>query len=155
AKPGLAVGILRVFHKPPCRFAGRGYISSVTQHSFRILEREKMMRRALLLCILAAGMVFSLARAESVRADVKLPAVIGSHIGRQRDQPLPIWGWADPGEEVTVQFDGQQQTAKSDELGLWRVTLRPVKADGKAHRMTIKGKNTIELEDILIGEVWL
>jgi sialate O-acetylesterase len=97
----------------------------------------------------------SLAASTPVRADVKLPAVISNHMVLQRDQPLAIWGWADPGEEITVQFERQQQTTKANDQGTWRVTLRPVKADGKAHKMTIKGKNTIDLDDILIGEVWL
>ena len=73
----------------------------------------------------------------------------------QRDRPLPIWGWADPGEEVTVKLDEATATAKADAQGNWKVVLPAVKADGKAHRMTVSGKNKIELDDILIGEVWI
>jgi sialate O-acetylesterase len=102
-------------------------------------------------CIAALGLSF----AATARADVKLPAVIDSHMVLQRDRPLPIWGWADPGEEVTVMLDAQKASAKADEKGHWKVTLKPVQADGKAHTMTIAGKNTIVLEDLLIGEVWL
>ena len=89
------------------------------------------------------------------RADVKLPKVIGSHMVLQRDRPLPIWGWADPGEEVTVKLDEATATAKADAQGDWKVVLPAVKADGKAHRMTVSGKNKIELDDILIGDVWI
>jgi sialate O-acetylesterase len=89
------------------------------------------------------------------RADVKLPAVLGSHMVLQRDKPLPIWGTDDPGEEVTVEFAGQTKNARADDKGHWKVTLEPVKADTKAHELTVKGKNTIKLEDILIGEVWV
>ena len=90
-----------------------------------------------------------------LRADVQLPKVIDSHMVLQRDVPLPIWGWAEAGEEVTVKLDENQATAKTDDKGNWKVTLKPMKADGKAHQMTVSGKNKIVLEDILIGEVWV
>jgi sialate O-acetylesterase len=89
------------------------------------------------------------------RADVKLPKVIGKHMVLQRDRPLPIWGWADPGEEVTVKLDEATATAKADAQGNWKVVLPAVQADGKPHRMAINGNNKIELDDILIGEVWI
>ena len=89
------------------------------------------------------------------RADVTLPKVIGSHMVLQRDRPLPIWGWAAPGEKVTVKLDEATAAAKADAQGNWKVVLPAVKADGKAHSMTISGKNKIELDDILIGDVWL
>jgi len=90
-----------------------------------------------------------------VQADVTLPKVIGSHMVLQRDRPLPIWGWAAPDEEVTVKLDEAIATAKADGKGNWKVVLPAVKADGKAHSMTISGKNKIELDDILIGDVWV
>ncbi len=90
-----------------------------------------------------------------VRADVTLPKVIGSHMVLQRDRPLPIWGWADPGETLTVRLDNTTHITTADLQGRWKVVLPAVKADGKAHAMTIQGKNKIELEDILIGEVWI
>ncbi|MFO0876377.1 MAG: sialate O-acetylesterase [Gemmataceae bacterium] len=91
----------------------------------------------------------------AVRADVQLPSVLASHMVLQRDKPLPIWGKASPGEEISVSFNGQKATTKADDKGDWKVVLKPVKADGKAHKMTIAGQNSIELEDILIGEVWV
>lgn len=103
------------------------------------------------ICFVALGMSF----VAPARADVKLPAVIDSHMVLQRERPLPIWGWADPGEEVTVTLDSQSASAKADDKGRWKVTLKAVKADGKPHTMTIAGKNKIVLEDLLIGEVWL
>jgi sialate O-acetylesterase len=93
--------------------------------------------------------------APQVRADVKLSKVIDSHMVLQRDRPLPIWGSADPGEEVTVRLDDAAAAAKADAQGDWKVVLPAAKADGKAHRLSVSGKNKIELEDILIGDVWL
>ncbi len=88
-------------------------------------------------------------------AAVTLPKVIGSHMVLQRDRPLPIWGWADPDEEVVVKLDEATLSTKADAQGNWKVVLPAVTADGKVHHMTVSGKNKIELEDILIGDVWL
>ncbi len=92
---------------------------------------------------------------DRVHADVKLPAVIDSHMVLQRDMPLPIWGWADAGEEVTVTLGAQSLTTNADDQGKWRVTLNAKSADGKSYSLTVKGKNTVKLEDILIGDVWV
>src|SRR5947209_19560843 len=92
--------------------------------------------------------------APASRADVKLPSVIGSHMVLQRDKPLPIWGWADPGEEVTVTLGTTSAKARADDGGNWKLTLPARKADGKAHRLTVRGKDKVELDDVLVGEVW-
>ncbi|NOS69678.1 MAG: DUF1080 domain-containing protein [Verrucomicrobia bacterium] len=88
-------------------------------------------------------------------ADVKLPAVIGSHMVLQRAQPCPIWGWADPGEQVTVEFGSQKISVQAGADGTWRVNLRAMKANSKPQIMTVTGKNKIVVEDVLVGEVWL
>lgn len=67
---------------------------------------------------------------------------------------MPVWGWAEPGEEVGVSVAGQTRTAMADDKGNWRVMLDPLKA-GTAATMTVKGKNTITIKDVLVGEVWL
>jgi sialate O-acetylesterase len=104
-------------------------------------------------CLVLLGAILT----PGARADVKLPSVLGSHMVLQRDKPLPIWGWADPGEEVTVQIDQEPSSPvkKADEKGAWKMSLPAMKADGKSHKLVIKGKNKIELEDVLIGEVWI
>jgi len=73
----------------------------------------------------------------------------------QRDMPIPFWGWADPGEKITVQLDDHARAPVADARGAWKIFLPALKADGKGHCVKIVGKNTIELEDILLGEVWL
>jgi sialate O-acetylesterase len=88
-------------------------------------------------------------------ANVKLPAVLGSHMVMQRNVPLPIWGTAAAGEKVTVDLDGNKASTVADAKGNWKVTLKPMKADGKPKKLTVTGKNTVTLEDILIGEVWI
>ena len=113
------------------------------------------MKRLLLPCLVAVGLSLFPAFSPRARADVKLPSVIGSHMVLQRDKPLPIWGTADADEEVAVTFAGQSHSVKADAKGNWKVMLSAVKADGKAHALTISGKNKIELTDVLIGEVWV
>ncbi len=87
-------------------------------------------------------------------ADIKTPAIFGSHMVLERDMKDPVWGWADPGEEVTVAIAGQTKTATAGADGSWRVVLDPMPAGGP-HEMTIKGKNTLTFGDVLIGEVWI
>lgn len=88
------------------------------------------------------------------RADVRLPKVFASHMVLQRDMPLPVWGWANPNETVTVQIGQQKVTADANADGEWKATLQPLKAGGPL-TLTVSGSSTITLEDVLIGEVWL
>ncbi len=90
----------------------------------------------------------------NIWAEVKLPKVIGSNMVLQRDQEVKIWGWATAGEKVTVSFNGQKVSAKTDKAGKWMVILYPMKAGGP-FEMIIKGKNTIILSNILLGDVWI
>jgi len=112
------------------------------------------MKKCALWSVVVSLLVVS-SSAGPARADVKLPTVIGSQMVLQRERPLPIWGWADPGEEITVMLGETKASAKADARGNWKVVLPAIKADGKARRMTVRGKNKIELRDILIGDVWL
>jgi sialate O-acetylesterase len=89
-----------------------------------------------------------------VLADVRLPKLVGDNMVLQQNTRLPLWGWAAPGEKVTVSFQGQKLSAKAGKDGKWTVTLSPVPAGGP-YQMTIQGKNTIQIKDILVGEVWL
>ena len=88
-------------------------------------------------------------------ADVTLPKIFGSNMVLQQGQPIRIWGWAAPGEDVAVDFNGNTAKAKADDQGNWRAELPAPKVDGKEHTLTVSGKNKIELDNILIGEVWL
>jgi sialate O-acetylesterase len=97
--------------------------------------------------------IFSLASHAS--ADVTLPKVIASNMVLQQGKPINIWGWADVDESVEVRIDGVTATAVADEAGNWRVKLPAMKADGKVHELTVRGKNELALTNILIGEVWL
>jgi sialate O-acetylesterase len=101
--------------------------------------------------VLALG---GLIAAPAAKAEVRLPAIFGSHMMLQQEKPVAVWGWAEAGETVTVEVNHQKQTTQATAKGEWRVTLPPMKAGGPVV-MTITGKNTLALDDVLIGEVWL
>ena len=101
-----------------------------------------------------AILLAALAVCPALRADVKLPPVFSDHMVLQRDMAVPVWGMAAPEEEVTVSIAGQTKTTKADAKGLWRVKLDPLKV-GPALTLTVKGKNTLTLKDVLVGEVWV
>jgi len=86
-------------------------------------------------------------------AEVKLPKVLSDHVVLQRNAPIHIWGWADPGEQVTVSLLSAKQSAVADDLGKWSVYLAPQPAGGP-YTITIQGNNTITISDVLIGDVW-
>jgi sialate O-acetylesterase len=105
--------------------------------------------------LLVASLFITTIGAVPAAADVKLPAVLGSHMVLQRDVPLPIWGTAGPGEKVVVDLGGNKASTEADAKGRWKVTLKPMKANNKPTHLTVSGKNTLTLTDILIGEVWI
>lgn len=92
----------------------------------------------------------------AVDADPRLPAVIGDHMVLQRDQPVPMWGWADPGEAITVRIEGTKikGRVRAGTDGRWRVTLPPLAAGGP-FQMAVHGKTSLRVDDVLVGEVWL
>ncbi|QMU27271.1 sialate O-acetylesterase [Adhaeribacter radiodurans] len=99
--------------------------------------------------------VFALATSiATIRADVRLPKLVSDNMVLQRDMKLPVWGWADTGEKVTVQFKGKSYSAQPNPEGKWQVSL-PAMPAGGPYDMTISGKNTIVVKNILLGDVWL
>jgi sialate O-acetylesterase len=86
---------------------------------------------------------------------VRLPAVINSHMVLQRDMQVPIWGWGDAGEKVTVTFAGQKKETTVGKNGEWMVKLNKLKANASPSMLTVKGNNEIKLENVLVGEVWI
>lgn len=111
-------------------------------------------------------------------SQLKLPAIFSDNMVIQRDKPVPVWGWADTGAEVTVEFAGQKKTATADTNGSWRVILEPKKANSKPQVMTIRtvppkqdeaaknvkaakkspiaaGPEEMTIKNVLVGDVWL
>jgi len=88
-------------------------------------------------------------------AKILLPRILSANMVLQRDKPINIWGFAQAREQVTVTFAGQTHKAITDLAGNWSVQLAPLKTSWTAQTMTISGSNTITLNNILVGEVWV
>lgn len=96
----------------------------------------------------------SLSMAMNSLAEVRLPKLIGDNMVLQRDTPLTLWGWADPGEQVQVRFRGRMVSATTNAKGRWTVQLAPQSAGGPDD-LTLTGKNTVTIRNVLVGDVWL
>jgi sialate O-acetylesterase len=88
-------------------------------------------------------------------ADVTPASLFSDHMVVQQGMPVPVWGRATPGERVTVTLGGQSGSADAAADGKWMVRLGPVQPSATATRMTIAGRNTVVVNDVLVGEVWL
>lgn len=91
----------------------------------------------------------------SVQAKVTLPAIYSDGMVLQRNQPIHIWGQADPKEKIQILFAEQKQTVKADSKGYWEVNLKALETGGPYQLQIIGKENPISIKDILIGDVWL
>lgn len=98
--------------------------------------------------------LFAIAALGRAKAEVTLPSILASHMVLQRSEPVHIWGWAAPAEEVHVSFRGESRIVIADSLEDWEVYFSPGEAGGP-FSLTIQGSNTITLDDILVGDVWI
>ncbi|MEM9281652.1 MAG: sialate O-acetylesterase [Verrucomicrobiota bacterium] len=90
--------------------------------------------------------------------DLKLATPFTDHMVLQQEKPVPIWGWADAGEQVRVEFAGQSVLASTDDNGRWQVNLEPLTASSESRTLSVSSDGNgkrIELTDVLVGEVWL
>ncbi len=90
----------------------------------------------------------------AANAEVRMPTIFGSHMVLQRDIEAPVWGWADPSEEVSVSFRDQALSTTAGADGKWMVRLAPLSV-GDPGVLEVKGTNTLTFEDVLVGEVWV
>ena len=89
-------------------------------------------------------------------AQLKFAEAFSDNMVLQRNQPVAVWGHADAGKSVTVQFAGQQKTAIADTAGKWLLFLKPLQVSATAQQLTASSEgNTITLKNILVGDVWL
>jgi sialate O-acetylesterase len=92
--------------------------------------------------------------ATSMRADPVLPRRFSEHVVLQREVAVPIWGWADSGERITVTLAGQTVETVAGEDRRWKGALRPMQAGGP-FTVTVRGKKTVVIKDVMFGEVWV
>ncbi|MEX0986263.1 MAG: sialate O-acetylesterase [Bacteroidales bacterium] len=89
-----------------------------------------------------------------LHAEIRLPAIIGDGMVLQRDESVKIWGWAEPGERVTVKFKKGTYKTDTGKDGKWMIKLPPMLAGGP-YDMEIRGTNKIIIKNILVGDVWI
>jgi sialate O-acetylesterase len=114
---------------------------------FRDQINRSLQNKLAVLIAIAAGIF-------SARAEIRLPHVFSDHMVLQRNQPIPVWGWAEPGETVTVRMSPASVKGTADSQGRWRVSLPPQTGVGP-FTLVVSGSSTITFHDVLIGEVWL
>ena len=89
-----------------------------------------------------------------VYAKVRLPKLFGDGMVLQRNIKTPIWGWASPGEKITIRFNKQTKKIIAPSSGRWKVELNAQK-EGGPYQLRIDGTNSIVIKDVLIGDVWI
>lgn len=100
----------------------------------------------------ALAAIFAL---NAAHAALKVADIFGDNMVLQEGQPVPVWGWADPGQLVTVTFAQQAISTHADTQGRWLVRLSRLKASGEPQSLAVQGGQTEILTNILVGEVWL
>jgi sialate O-acetylesterase len=102
----------------------------------------------------SAFLTYLLLYCTSASADVTLPAIFSNHMVLQHNSVVPVWGWADAGEKITVVLGKQIKTTAANSEGRWMIKLDKIKAGGP-YTITVSGKNKIMINDVFAGEVWI
>ena len=103
--------------------------------------------------VLVSCIMIILFNSFSAGATVSLPQLLSNHMVLQRDMDFKIWGWASPGEKISIHFNSKKVNAVTGPDGKWLVSF-PAMTAGGPYTMHIQGENEIMLNDILIGDVW-
>ena len=103
----------------------------------------------------AAAIALSLATVTDSPAKVRVSCMFGANMVLQRDMPVPVWGWADKGERVTVSFWGQEKSTTTGGDGKWMVKLDPFPTSKTPAEMVVSGSNKVTFRNVVVGEVWV
>jgi sialate O-acetylesterase len=108
------------------------------------------MANSLKIALLSGAMV-------ATSSAVELPRMFSDHGVLQQGTVVPVWGWGSPGETVNVEFGGQKVAGKADQNGEWRIELNNLTVNATGRKMTVTGDSsgTVEVRDLLVGEVWM
>ena len=101
------------------------------------------------------SILFILVAVANLFGEVKLPRIFSSNMVLQQGIEIPVWGWADKSERITIEFKGETYKAKANKEGKWMVKL-PSQEYGGPYSIAIAGKkNKIQFDNVMIGEVWI
>jgi sialate O-acetylesterase len=110
---------------------------------------------AVLFVGLVVGVIYLDRQHTARNRGLRLPDIFGDHMVLQRNQPVVIWGWDNPGQSVTVRFAEQEHRTETDAEGRWKVLLQAMSADAEPHALAIRGSGQVKIRDVLVGDVWL
>jgi len=106
------------------------------------------MKRVIIVC----SMLLALA----AHAELQLNGLFTDNMVLQRNQPVPVWGTADPGAQVTVEFNGQKKVGVASGSGKWQVLLDPMNASSVRRPFQVSSfAFQVSRSNVLIGDVWL
>jgi len=89
------------------------------------------------------------------RAQLTTAKLFADHMVLQRNQEVPVWGWAEKKAKVAVSLNGQEAVTRADDQGNWKVILKPMPAGGPFVMKVTSGKETLVYNDVMLGEVWI
>lgn len=112
----------------------------------KIIPKHLLIHTSLVTCCLFANIA---------RADVSLNPLFADDMVIQRDAKASVWGTADPGEKVSVDFNGQSVSTTTPANGEWKLAFSPMPMNATAQSMIVQGNNRLELSNILIGDLWV
>lgn len=118
------------------------------------MNRTTLSRRPLSRLAKLNGLAFVLAMVSNVQADVKLPNIFSDHMVLQQGQENRLWGRDNAGQKISVSIAGKTVEATADAKGDWSVML-PALGLGEPRTITVVGSSTVEIKDVLVGEVWI
>jgi len=111
---------------------------------------KQCMQCSLLVLLLAVG------NSEELLAELRLPAIFGDQMVLQQKQPITIWGWANAGEKIRVEFAGQKMETTAGKDTRWQLQIAALDASFEAQTLVVSGdRDTVQIKDVLVGEVWL
>ena len=92
----------------------------------------------------------------AVHSQISLNHIFGNNMVLQRDKPVKIWGWAAPGENVTIKFAGQVKSSITSDEGEWVIYLDPMSANAVPQDFVVVGDNSsVTFNNVLVGDVWI
>jgi sialate O-acetylesterase len=99
--------------------------------------------------------ILAMLTAASAKAEIRLPKIFGSHMVIQQDKPIVVWGWDQPGQDVTANIGANSAKATTTKDGEWKIVLPAMKAGGAAVTLSVTGSTGVNFDDVLVGEVWI
>jgi len=103
--------------------------------------------------LLATLLAVSFAHASELR----LPSIFSDHMVLQSAKAVPVWGWAEAGERIEVEFAGQAKSTTADAEGKWTMKLDALEASAVSREMIVKAparNRSVKIADVIVGEVW-